>query len=489
MFDEMAMVVHLVLILVGSSHALVSKPVAREVLVVNERLNAGRYGVVFGATLGNTPCIAKRAEAASTDEVDLAKAYLSTEAHVNEDIRQQPADRYKAHFATYLGSHVDGAGATWLVWERIDGAVSLDEFTGALPRLASEFGVTPRAALSGMVQSVAALHDLGYIHRDVKPENFLLDPSSALPTTAAAATDDNGRAAPAVGCLRLIDMGAAASVDSCSIIDLALGQCNDRLDPSTSPCTPLYAAPELYADPRYPFAFDVFSLGVSYLRLGLSALRTDAALEAFRAELAACDGRLDDWVRSRLRSTALDSNLAEELGQLFPGDAFSLVASMLRSDPARRPSVQALLAHPFLRDLGDDDEAGGSDGDRNPPPPPASGSPISWRATAAPSSNSTMRSSAPSPSPSPSTLRWGSSLGRWGRRSDRRPARRSPSMASSSAAPPPRLARSMWGTASSRSTAPPCATPPMRTLRSRCAAAWRRWPSAWSGAATLTRAM
>ena len=116
--------------------------------------------------------------------------------------------------------------------------------------------------------------------------------------------------------------------------------------------SPLYAPPEQFVDPEHPWAFDVFSIGLCVLRLGLRCLTTDEQLASFRDELRNSDGDLEKWLRTKLDATAVEPTLLSDLAAAFPpeapSDGFALLCAMLRADPARRPSVDALLEHPFV---------------------------------------------------------------------------------------------------------------------------------------------
>lgn len=321
---------------------------------IGAQLAYGQYGTVHAASaiVGDAviDAVAKRAEARASHEGADAQAvtYLEVEAVVNTRLAAEvPPDRYGALFAKYLGE-VERDGERWLLWQRVgrpDGvARSLADFGGDAKGLQAATGLTPRDVLRQLLEAASALHEIGFVHRDIKPENVLVDGTS----------------------LRLIDMGSCAQLEGCPALERAsacLGY-----DASRSPCTPEYAAPEKFVDPLYPWAFDVYSIAITLLKLCWPLLRapTDGAvlgagsavddtkgalgLTRFREQLERSGHDLDAWLRIGLGETALDPLLSASLDALPAGDA-SLLAmprAMLVSEAARRPSIDALLTHPCL---------------------------------------------------------------------------------------------------------------------------------------------
>ena len=141
--------------------------------------------------------------------------------------------------------------------------------------------------------------------------------------------------------------------------------------------SPLFAAPEQFVEPAAPFAFDVYSLGLCFLRLAWPALQEEAALRRFREELRDADGdlqacghpgstpapllpaltfvlpppdRLQAWLQLQLSATALPPQLAPGVAAFPASDplALALLRAMLNPVPAKRPAVEACLAHPFV---------------------------------------------------------------------------------------------------------------------------------------------
>ncbi|MBD5805196.1 Serine/threonine-protein kinase PrkC [Azoarcus sp. Aa7] len=90
---------------------------------------------------------------------------------------------------------------------------------------------------SALLRAVAALHRLGIVHRDIKPDNIHIDRK---------------------GDLRLFDLGVAAS-------DGALG--SETLREINNPGTPSYMAPELFAGQQANESSDLYACGVTLYEL------------------------------------------------------------------------------------------------------------------------------------------------------------------------------------------------------------------------------
>ncbi|MGH3908416.1 MAG: serine/threonine-protein kinase [Pseudonocardiaceae bacterium] len=143
--------------------------------------------------------------------------------------------------------------------------------------------------LTEVAAALAAVHQAGVVHRDVKPENVLVTPGPQ-------------------GQARLTDFGLAKALDSPT-----LTRHNQVLG------TPAYLAPELIAGrPAGPPA-DVFALGVMVFELltGQRPFQAPNTAALLRAHL--------DQVPARPAS--------------LPEPMWRLVAACLDKDPARRPTV------------------------------------------------------------------------------------------------------------------------------------------------------
>jgi serine/threonine protein kinase/serine/threonine protein phosphatase PrpC len=328
-------------------------------LEVGPLLARGSYGAVHAARLHDSTgaaaldVVAKAALAELPAEAGRAAGYLAAEASVNEAMRGTPG------VCGYLGE-TTAEGERYLLFDRVrplSGGDGPATSCADLLQTSSPWPITPREVLRQLLCTLSRLHAAGYLHRDIKLENLLLDGSGdgvgsgdggggASAEAPASAGVSPGAAYPSV---KLVDFGSAVSVEGCDLFARMFQGC--ELDSTTAPCSELYA-PEAFADPEHPFSFDVFSAGICFLRLSWpAALRTDAAVAEFRQQLSAAGGDLERWIRIRLQATVLREDWLEGLSS-FPGAdpaALALVRAMLHVDPAARPSADALLAHPFLQ--------------------------------------------------------------------------------------------------------------------------------------------
>lgn len=293
-------------------------------------LSRGGYGEVhFARAPGAAELVAKVARPLDPAEAERAAAYLDAEATANAGVLGCPG------ICQYLGEASTSEGERCLLFERIrplgGGEGPATTCADLLrPGLAPP-PIAPREVLRQLLVALSHIHRAGYLHRDIKLENVLLGAAAAGPS------------------VKLIDLGSAVSLEGCGLFERMWGGC--ELDALSTPCSPVYSPPERFADTEHPFAFDVFAAAVCFLRLAWpAALRTEEATEEWRAELAAAGGDLERWLRTRVRATAVPEAWLDSLAAFPAADAaaFAVLRSMLHPDPAFRPSVDAVLAHPFL---------------------------------------------------------------------------------------------------------------------------------------------
>ncbi|HTM20584.1 MAG TPA: serine/threonine-protein kinase [Kofleriaceae bacterium] len=156
---------------------------------------------------------------------------------------------------------------------------------------------------------LAHLHRVGYVHRDVRPENVILEQQQE---------DENAR---------LFDFGIAARLPGNAPGEPRLTRPNKLLG------KPQYAAPEVHLEARVDGRADLFSLGVLLYQMLSGTLPFDGAPLAVASS----------------NSYADPPAIAERVPGLHPDPALEELAhDLMRADPGRRLGAEAvvqLLSH------------------------------------------------------------------------------------------------------------------------------------------------
>lgn len=284
----------------------------------------GTFGSVSWAQLSGTHVIAKQAHSGLRN----AAAYLDVEEHVNRKLaRGAPSTR---HVAPFVGS-CRKDGVRTLVWlasgERtLDYYLACEDGLSSLARdLDVPFDTLQRVLLRELLGGVALLHSLGLVHRDLKPENVLID----------AATRS----------IRLIDFGSAC--------DMSNWPFRRGFTPNKGPASILYCPPEHYVTEAAPFAYDVYSAALIWLRCMVPAFRaSEDSLYDFRLGLRDRAHHFDHWLRHALLEGEAVAG-GDETCALFDDDdegrlAWRLLLSMLAPAPTDRISAAAALSGAYL---------------------------------------------------------------------------------------------------------------------------------------------
>jgi len=249
--------------------------------------------------------------------------------------------------------------ALWLVWD-LEGTASLAQLIDAadfpynletglfgaplqMPLGPQRKAASVRALMAQLLGALKALHATGIVHRDVKPENFVL-----------ADADVPGKAR-----LLLIDLGAAA--------DLRVGI---NYAPREYLLDPRFCGPEQYVMSRstpqappvpvalllspalwqlnLPDRFDMYAAGLVLLQMALPSLRTDNSLVAMRRAWDKGDHDLEAW-RDVYERRGLAGN-AEGWALLDADDGagWELVRRLCRIPAPLRLSAAAAARHRFF---------------------------------------------------------------------------------------------------------------------------------------------
>lgn len=153
------------------------------------------------------------------------------------------------------------------------------------------------AIAAGVLRGLAAVHAVGVVHRDVKPENVLLDPTTHPGYVLPRVTD--------FGISKLVDQ--KSPVRRTSVIG-----------------TPEYMAPELIDDSEPTAASDLYSVGILLYELltGVTPFGGGSPLAVLRKHVELTAGRPEG----------------------IPDPLWAVIADLLAKDPAARPASAALAA-------------------------------------------------------------------------------------------------------------------------------------------------
>jgi len=192
-------------------------------------------------------------------------------------------------------------GSIWIVLDYADGGDLGDTL---------KFGKMPKGAISGLMAQVCAgigaMHKAGIVHRDVKPDNFMI----------------------CRGVLKLADFGMAQFLPQGGFV----AKCG----------TPAFMAPELHGLPatgNYGMAVDMWAAGIILYML------LHAGQHPFMK---------GDQVSVDLVMQGKIPKTGSQMARLIPGtsgssmDAQELLKALLTTNPKKRPQAHEALSHPFL---------------------------------------------------------------------------------------------------------------------------------------------
>ncbi|MBA3845674.1 MAG: SpoIIE family protein phosphatase, partial [Planctomycetes bacterium] len=230
-------------------------------------------------------------------KVMLPKADARQDEHARKRFLQEARTAARIRHANVLQVLDAGAtddGATYLIMELIEGM--------GLGRRLEDHGkmsVDEVVAIAkGCAEGLAAIHAQGVVHRDIKPDNILLDLR---------------------GVPKISDLGMARSVDDTdaqrlTMTGIIIG-------------TPAYISPEAIEDSRQAGPkSDVYSLGVTFYHL-LAGRPPYTGSTAYQVMMAHMEGKYEPL---------------RKLVQDLPKDLGEIIESCFAKDPEHRPSAAQL---------------------------------------------------------------------------------------------------------------------------------------------------
>eukprot|EP00747_Dinoflagellata_sp_TGD_P073094 gnl/TRDRNA2_/TRDRNA2_157751_c1_seq1.p1 gnl/TRDRNA2_/TRDRNA2_157751_c1~~gnl/TRDRNA2_/TRDRNA2_157751_c1_seq1.p1 ORF type:complete len:218 (+),score=45.30 gnl/TRDRNA2_/TRDRNA2_157751_c1_seq1:67-654(+) len=188
-------------------------------------------------------------------------------------------------------------------------------------------GDPTKAILKQVFELIAALHEQGFVHRDVKPENLLVLGG---------------------GQIRLIDLGSTSScLERILSYEVGVGpfdpaytaEADQYLLPAGTDRPERANLPELW-ETLQPSKFDIYSAGVTLLQLACPKLRKRESLMEFQSAIKAANYDLQAY----RKSSGLKCPVLDEDG----GAGWELAEKCLKLDRAERPTAREALDHPFL---------------------------------------------------------------------------------------------------------------------------------------------
>jgi len=186
--------------------------------------------------------------------------------------------------------------------------------------------VVARHFMKQLASALEYLRKFGLVHRDVKPQNLLLDPpagyDSGAPVAEGEYTPDGSQALvglPSLPILKLADFGFARNLPAASLADTLCG-------------SPLYMAPEILRYEKYDATADLWSVGTVLYEMvvGKPPFRAPNHVELLRK--IETKGNTIEFPSSCTAS--------EEIRRL--------ICSLLRRNPLERMSFKEFFNHPVI---------------------------------------------------------------------------------------------------------------------------------------------
>jgi len=291
------------------------------IALLNEKVvGSGSFGVVFSATIAET------GEAVAVKKVLQDKRFKNRELQIMKSLRHQNVVHLKHCF--FSNNEKDELYLN-LVMEYVPETIY---------RVVKHYNKTKRPIpmlyiklyMYQVARSLAYIHEMGVCHRDIKPQNLLLDTNAHV--------------------VKLCDFGSAKQ--------LVKGEPNIAYI-----CSRYYRAPELiFGATDYSPAIDVWSFGCVFAEMLLGTpifpgeSNVDQLVEIIkvvgtptREEIHAMNPNYTDFKFPQIKPHPW----AKVFRNRAPPEAIDLVSKLLRYAPLKRLSPLEACAHPFFDELRD----------------------------------------------------------------------------------------------------------------------------------------
>lgn len=292
-------------------------------------------------------------------ETGAAEDYMCTRISSHPFVKSKAAEYLGAFIAEGSGGGFN-AGSQWLVWKFESDATLGDACDGRLgpfpsclsavmigERRAASLAesdpekrdaLTVKAVMAKLLTGLNALHALGIVHRDVKPENILV---------------------MSTGDVKLIDFGAACDLSTGINFNPLYGMLDPRyaapeevVMPKTFPRPPVPVLASLLAPLGWaygrPDLFDTYSAGVTLVQMAVPQLRSATAQRGFNADLAACNYDLAGWRTTSQKARQCDFSILDRSN----GAGWDLACRLVRERDSlfrgRLSAAEALRHRYFL---------------------------------------------------------------------------------------------------------------------------------------------
>eukprot|EP00741_Cyanophora_paradoxa_P013396 tig00020685_g12935.t1 len=297
-----------------------------DIIIDEERcLGVGAYGEVYVGTVEGKKVIVKRLR-----KGNVGMRFAKVELYVNQYV----AMNGDPQIAAFLG-HAMKDGNLHLVWE-YEGEWNLEKVLnkqswieileerllgGVRPEdpPLERHGRVLRETVGQMMRALDTVHRSGLVHRDIKPQNFVIGED---------------------GYLKLIDFGAAIDFNTRYGYDPHEGVGDRRFLP-----------PEQFVDMEHPDRFDEYSAGIIMLELAFPNLRGVCEFANASKQIRRSKYSCDQWLKNRLLDGEME-DLEEGLTLLNADDGagWDLLRRLITKLPGDRiGSTAALSEHKYLR--------------------------------------------------------------------------------------------------------------------------------------------